>query len=153
MATAQRRLTEQERRNILDRVVKEELKKVVATEGSYGGGSIFIRNWHPTVYKRGTTWAQVAHRMWVWHPAIIFIYSIFSFISCGLWSWYWLYATFKKPRIYTVTVDEYGNDNWTQMEIPQVQKVERYILIGAMVLWALVVFRTLDALQWGRMAG
>jgi hypothetical protein len=54
-----------------------------------------------------------------------------------------LFQTFKKPRIHTVVVDEYGNYTWTQIEIPQVQKVERYILLAVMVIWSLMAFRFL----------
>lgn len=40
---------------------------------------------------------------------------------------------------FTVVVDEYGNYRWTQNPIPRVQKVERYILLAVMGLFALWV--------------
>jgi hypothetical protein len=139
VTAAQRPLTEHERSNILNGVLKEELNKTVAYTGSTSGNFTVLRPWHPTLRKRGTTWAEVAREAWLWDPKIIFVYSLFTFVTCGLYGWFWLYQTFKKPKIYTVVVDEYGNYRWTQNPIPRVQKVERYILLAVMALFALWV--------------
>lgn len=142
MTAAQRPLTEHERSNILNRVLNEKLNTPTTTHTvpGPGGNRVWVPYGYPRLRKRGTTWAEVGHDKWpIWHPRKIFAFSMMTLLTCGLWGFFWLYQTFKKPAIYTVVVDEYGNYRWTQNPIPRVQKVERYILLAVMGFFALWV--------------
>jgi hypothetical protein len=137
-----------ERGEILRQVVDA---KVTSQRGVYGRvdstGHIFVRTHGPLVRVWGDTWAEVALGNWLTHPAVIAKDFVFTTLTCGLYMWWWLFQTFKKPPLYLLSIDEYGHEHWSQHEISQGQKILRYVLLAVPVLvtlWFIYGLSTVD---------
>lgn len=150
--TEPRLLSEPERSQILRQVVNVKINSqsgtdtTVETTGSVfntGQGfnpmratsTVTSRSTGPRVLKWGDTWAIVGFGNWLTHPAKIGIDALFSVLTCGLYLPWWFYCTFKKPPLYTLAIDEYGRESWTQHEIPPGQRVLRWVVLGVLVVW------------------
>ncbi|MFI5506860.1 hypothetical protein ACIA48_05270 [Mycobacterium sp. NPDC051804] len=106
--------------------------------GLYGtvdhvSGNISIRNSGPVVTKRGRTWAEVTYDTPLTHPAYIMLQILFSVLTCGLYIPWWFYKTFKRPGVWTLSIDEDGAADWTQHEITGGQRVQRYLLLAVLI--------------------
>lgn len=73
------------------------------------------------------------------------MHVIFSILTCGLYLPWWFYRTFKKPPLYTLSIDEHGYEHWEQHEISQAQKIQRWVLLVVLVWWVWQVMRLLAA--------
>jgi hypothetical protein len=129
-------LTELERSQILRQVVDT---KVLGQGGLYGhigpGGTVTARRIGPDIRKWGNTWAEVFYGNWLTHPGVIVLNVVLSIVSCGLYLPYWIYRTFKKPPLYTLSIDEYGREHWVQHEITQAQKIQRWVVLAVLLWW------------------
>ena len=124
-----------ERGQILRQVVKTKVTdhrdRIIWIDGY---GNISTRTHGPLVRQWGDTWADVAMNNWPTHPAVIVKDFIFTSLTCGLYYWWWLFTTFRTPPLFTISIDEYGYEHWTQNEISAGQKSLRWILLGALAL-------------------
>jgi hypothetical protein len=64
--------------------------------------------------RKGTTSAGIWYGTPWTHPAYILLHILFTVLTCGLYLPWWFYKIFKKPRVYTLAIDEYGNERRTQ---------------------------------------
>ncbi|OCB31421.1 hypothetical protein A5675_26510 [Mycobacterium malmoense] len=113
--------------------------------------TVTSRRTGPRVLTWGNTWAIVGFGNWLTHPAVIALGALLSIFTCGLYLPWWFYRTFKKPPLYTLVIDEYGRESWTQHEIPRGQRVLRWVLLGVLIVWAIMALDVLGTL--GQAAG
>ena len=138
MSTEQFRvLSVQERWQATNDLVKEKTAPTGGTGTIGANGRFVFRQTGPILMHRQDFSADIAFNNWEWHPAMIMLRFLLSVFSCGLYSWWWLYKTFKKPPIYHFEVDQYGFWTSTQWEIPKAQIMVRYGLYAWFGFWGL----------------
>jgi hypothetical protein len=121
-----RRLTEAERNQILDLALASRIRTVIVyTGGRISGGGPQVR--------RSTTSAEIMYATPMTHPGVIVIDIFLTILFCGLYLPVWLYRTFRKPNVYTLSIDEYGNQHYWQDDVTQGQRVLRYVLMVPIV--------------------
>jgi hypothetical protein len=79
-------------------------------------------------------------------PLIIVLFSVLSFVTCGLFLPIWFYRTLRPNKFaQTIFMDENGLQNWGMAPIPQSQRVlSVLVLIGIVlgVIWAMNMWHT-----------
>jgi hypothetical protein len=79
-------------------------------------------------------------------PLIIVLFSVLSFVTCGLFLPIWFYRTLRPNKFaQTIFMDENGLQNWGLAPIPQSQRVlSVLVLIGIVwwVIWAMNMWHT-----------
>jgi hypothetical protein len=68
-------------------------------------------------------------------PTTVVKFAVLSVFSCGLFLPLWVFVLYKKPPVFTWTVDEYGAVTTTQNEIGKTQRIHRWIVLGITALW------------------
>jgi hypothetical protein len=124
-----RRVSEAERNQILDNALASRARGVISvSNGRFLGWS------GPRIRRLSASSAEVMWGARATHPAKILLDLIFSFITCGIWLFVWFIATLRRPKIQTVTIDEYGNQLWRNVKISPLQRVLS-IAVGIAILW------------------
>jgi hypothetical protein len=72
---------------------------------------------------------------------------ILAFLTCGIYLPFWFIATLRTPRVDTVTIDEYGNQQWRQATISSAQRVISVVVGVLLLLWIYLMFQTYEAFQ------
>lgn len=152
-------LTEAERGYVLRQVVEDQVNAkqqtimVTHTTGYVGmtGGMTATsvstpQTTGPKVMQWGNTWASVAFGNWVTHPAVFMLYTLVSVFTCGFFLPFFFYKTFKRPPLYLLSIDEYGRATWTQRETPKAQIVIRWVVGGALFIWAIMLLNVIGSL-------
>lgn len=127
-------LSEAERNQILNTTIAS-----LMAESGYRGtvntstGRVTLRRTGPAVTNRGSTWAEVEYQPPLTQPALIGLYVMFTMFTCGLFLPWWFYRTFKPPKVWTLSIDESGDQGWTQHEISQGQRILRWVLLVPIV--------------------
>jgi hypothetical protein len=126
------RLTEAERNQILNGAITALTGGVVVGTDAYGNP--FARRTGPHIRRQGTTWAEIWYEGPWTHPGLILLHAILAVLTCGLYLPWWFYKTFKKPGVYTLAIDEYGNQSRTQATIGVAQRVQ-CVIVGIVMIW------------------
>jgi hypothetical protein len=133
-APGERKLSQAERAQILDVAL---MSRAPGSVGIIGGR---IRNTGPKI-KRSATSAQVSWAMPVTHPGRFIWELILAFLTCGIYLPFWFIATLRGPKVDTVTIDEYGNQQWRRETTSPAQRVVSVLVAVLLVLWIYSLFR------------
>jgi hypothetical protein len=115
------------------------------TVGPTGTVSLGARG--PKIKQRGKFSAVVWTGMDYAHPAYFVLHLLFTVMTCGIYLPFWWWGLRKKPKVYTVAVDEQGNITHTQHEISMAQRIQRWVVLVVMVWWLWQAVRLLNAFQ------
>jgi hypothetical protein len=123
--TPMRRYSEAERNHILDTALDSRLPRVIIYTGGrvYGGPQV----------RRSTTSAEILYTTPMTHPGMIVVDCFLTTLTCGLYLPVWIYRTYRKPNVYTLSIDEYGNQDYSQKDVSHGQRVLRYVLLVPIV--------------------
>jgi hypothetical protein len=136
------KLSQAERTQILDVALMSRAPRSV---GIIGGR---IRNTGPRI-RRSATSAEVSWAMPVTHPGRFCWELILSFLTCGIYLPFWFIATLGRPKVDTVTIDEYGNQQWRQATTSSAQRVISVVVGALVLLWIYLVFHVYEVWQTG----
>jgi hypothetical protein len=81
------------------------------------------------------------------HPAYIVLHLLFTVMTCGIYLPFWWWGLRKKPKVYTVAVDEHGNITHTQHGISVAQRIQRWVVLAVLLWWAYQVMVFINGLQ------
>jgi hypothetical protein len=69
------------------------------------------------------------------YPGRILADVFCSFLTCGIYLPFWFMGTLYRPKVDTVTVDEYGNQQWRRATISSAQRVLSVVVGVLALLW------------------
>lgn len=133
------------------RILTQELAFLTAPTGGRGtvgpGGQVTFYNTGPKLKERGRFSAVVWTGTDYAHWAYILLHALFAVMTCGLYLPFWWWGLRKKPKVYTVAVDEYGNITRTQHEISTAQRIQRWVVLAVTLWWLYQALMLVNAFQ------
>lgn len=121
-----------QRAALLDQAVAARVPYVVVV----GGG---VRASGPVVKRLSPTEATVTWQTPKTHPAQVLLDAMFAALTCGFWLPFWFAGCLRRPGVYRLEVDWYGNLSESRTGVSAAQRVLS-AAVGAVLLWWLLVF-------------
>jgi hypothetical protein len=135
-----------ERNRILDQAISSRDRPVIS--GNLNG--IWGIHQPNITIDRSTASAEMVWGKTLTSPLIIVLFSVLSFVTCGLFLPIWFYRTLRPNKFaQTIFIDENGLQNWGIASIPQSQRVLSVLVLIGIVLWIIWAMNMWHTAQTG----